>query len=814
MKKKRNIIISNLKIFTIIIIIIFIQIVFVKEIKAQNGIIIDDADFISEESLTNSTDLDNVAQEVDPKITVEYADAVITNELFNSTNLDNVAQDLDPKITVEYADGIMRFNPDGSQDLSDLAQNVDPRIIVEYADGIIENGFGSTVSSIGILNFYESLMDIDPLTRDLLKGGVFYIVSRLGSNIWDFLTPDKIYLEYNWDISKSGDKLFGFAPTFRVRLWLWKEGNEIHVKLEPKINFNPDEDSIIFMGPLASLQKMMNNLITGKNLLKKFNLEWEFNFGAEGYFEWIWDTATNDMSFDLNFFKMWGELIVKGQYLPWLLSLFNPLAAELLRQADYIFEKVSDTSILDLCTGEFKLKIEASTGFDSDGFYFQLDVKPKLNFLVLDIDLDGDPELEASVRGSCSFKWNRLGFGWAGGIKLRLMLNLKFDWFLPLKDLHMVWEDDLVTFDTELYTEGGGAASLLNLASENRLDTDLDGLIDYYEKILGTSINNIDSDNDKVSDYYEVIYGTNPLSSDTDNDQLSDYSEIAIYNTNPLEEDTDKDGILDFHEISGTYGGIFTSPIFNDTDQDGLSDSEESKTFNSSNPGTNASAYDSDGDGYSDGDEVNKYSTDPLNSLDIPTDTDSDGIPDIDEILIGTDPNIDEYSIDSDFDDIPDIIEELLFKTNPTLLDSDYDGFNDGSEILNGTNPNNPLDYPGANYTYPDTDREGLPDIIEYYLFFTNHTLSDTDGDSYNDFEEIVWGSDPNDAFSIPGFLYHSNFDDIDDIEEIEDPEDQEKFPIIPGYDMIVFMILLAGTALIAILKKIKAKMVKNKFTF
>ena len=123
------------------------------------------------------------------------------------------------------------------------------------------------------------------------------------------------------------------------------------------------------------------------------------------------------------------------------------------------------------------------------------------------------------------------------------------------------------------------------------LDTDEDGLPDYYEDEIGTDKNNPDTDGDGLSDGYEVLYS----------------------GTDPLKPDSDDNGINDGDE---------------DFDSDDLTNSEECEL------GTDPNNVDTDGDGLSDGDEVKNRKTDPLNY-----DTDGDGISDGDEIELGLDPN-------------------------------------------------------------------------------------------------------------------------------------------------------------------------------
>lgn len=123
------------------------------------------------------------------------------------------------------------------------------------------------------------------------------------------------------------------------------------------------------------------------------------------------------------------------------------------------------------------------------------------------------------------------------------------------------------------------------------LDTDEDGLPDYYEDILGTDKNNADTDSDGLSDGYEVLYlGTDPLKADTDDNGINDGDE--------------------------------------DFDNDGLTNAQECEL------GTDPNTADTDGDGLSDGAEVNIHGTDPLKY-----DTDDDGISDGDEITLGLNPN-------------------------------------------------------------------------------------------------------------------------------------------------------------------------------
>ncbi|NQX46494.1 DUF3289 family protein [Paenibacillus tritici] len=126
----------------------------------------------------------------------------------------------------------------------------------------------------------------------------------------------------------------------------------------------------------------------------------------------------------------------------------------------------------------------------------------------------------------------------------------------------------------------------------------------------------LDSDNDGISDYYEEHYGLSVTSKDSDGDGLSDRDEILVVKLNPLEPDTDKNGTPDGEE---------------DHDLDGLTNLAELSG------GTSLIHSDTDGDGLTDGEEVHTHKTDPLKS-----DTDDDGLSDAWEVKIGSNPLVGE----------------------------------------------------------------------------------------------------------------------------------------------------------------------------
>jgi hypothetical protein len=164
-------------------------------------------------------------------------------------------------------------------------------------------------------------------------------------------------------------------------------------------------------------------------------------------------------------------------------------------------------------------------------------------------------------------------------------------------------------------------------------DSDVDGLKDTEEAILGTDPNNPDSDGDGINDGDEVAAGTNPLSPpDADGDGLLDTVEATL-GTDPHNADTDGDGLTDGAEVNGG-----TNPLSADSDGDGLNDAAELAA------GTNPNLPDTDGDGLNDGAEITR-GTNPLVA-----DTDGDGLTDGAEVAAGTNP----LSTDTDGDGVSD----------------------------------------------------------------------------------------------------------------------------------------------------------------
>lgn len=162
----------------------------------------------------------------------------------------------------------------------------------------------------------------------------------------------------------------------------------------------------------------------------------------------------------------------------------------------------------------------------------------------------------------------------------------------------------------------------------------------------------LDSDNDGLNNYFEELIGTNPNCQDTDNDGLNDFEELSIVGTSPLEYDTNKDGMSD----SNT-----------DNDNDGLTN------FQELNIGTLSCANDTDGDGLNDYDEVNVYNTNPL-----VVDTDGDSLSDYEEIQL----NLNPLKTDTDDNGIPDDKELIKQEIRQHINDDERDEVTDVSVEL------------------------------------------------------------------------------------------------------------------------------------
>ncbi|MFN3197371.1 MAG: hypothetical protein ACE366_02965 [Bradymonadia bacterium] len=141
-----------------------------------------------------------------------------------------------------------------------------------------------------------------------------------------------------------------------------------------------------------------------------------------------------------------------------------------------------------------------------------------------------------------------------------------------------------------------------------QIDSDLDGLADDVERMLGTDPEDGDSDGDGMPDGFEVQAGLDPLTpdgaADADADGLSNLEELAL-GTDVNNDDSDADGLEDAEEVR-----MGADPLNTDSDLDGLNDSVEVQL------GTDVLEPDSDFGGRTDFEEVHLDQTNPLSAQD------------------------------------------------------------------------------------------------------------------------------------------------------------------------------------------------------
>ncbi len=147
---------------------------------------------------------------------------------------------------------------------------------------------------------------------------------------------------------------------------------------------------------------------------------------------------------------------------------------------------------------------------------------------------------------------------------------------------------------------------------------------DVNGNLMGTtwSRTKVDTDSDGLWDYWEAYYFWNlnqTVGGDADGDELSNLQEYQN-NTNPIVSDTDSDGMPDGYELTNNH-----------------------------DPLTNDALQDADSDGLSNIMEMN-YGTDSNN-----TDTDNDGMNDLYEVIAGTNPlsssSVSSYLFSDNFND-------------------------------------------------------------------------------------------------------------------------------------------------------------------
>ena len=138
------------------------------------------------------------------------------------------------------------------------------------------------------------------------------------------------------------------------------------------------------------------------------------------------------------------------------------------------------------------------------------------------------------------------------------------------------------------------------------------------------------------------------------------------------------------------------------------------------------------------------FSTVGVPCLDLPLDEDADGMGDVWEEYYGFDStDATDAEKDQDGDGLKNV-EEFDLKTNPTLTDTDGDTLSDNDEvILFNTNP-----------LLSDSDDDGMPDNweIQYNLAPNDDgdANGDIDGDGFSNLVEYILDTEPNNKISTP----------------------------------------------------------------
>ncbi len=237
----------------------------------------------------------------------------------------------------------------------------------------------------------------------------------------------------------------------------------------------------------------------------------------------------------------------------------------------------------------------------------------------------------------------------------------------------------------------------VRVAETGGLDSDADGLPDWWERFFGLDRENAadagsDRDSDGLTAAQEYAAGSLPDDADSDDDGLTDGVEVGTHRTDPRHEDTDRDGLPDAQELADG-----TNPTLPDSDGDGLVDGEETLWL------ANPLDPDTDGDGALDGWEAAQR-LDPSTEVDADGDTDGDGLSQIQEHDLGTDPN----DADTDRDGLSDGAEVNVYGSDPLARDSDGDRIDDGWEVAQGLEL---LVADGAE----DTDGDGFSNLEEAF---------------------------------------------------------------------------------------------------
>lgn len=334
------------------------------------------------------------------------------------------------------------------------------------------------------------------------------------------------------------------------------------------------------------------------------------------------------------------------------------------------------------------------------------------------------------------------------------------------------------------------------------VDTNTDGLRDFFEETGGTPapIQNTDNadrsdwqdtddDNDGIltsgEDFNENGDWTDDLTQggvtipdylfrgDYDNDGVADATDI----------DDDNDGILDTDETGDTDGDGVLNSLDLDSDNDGILDAIEANNgaipsgFNQA--GGQFVLNDPDEDGLMNAIDNTPGANGGMSTLPNP-DTDSDGLND-------------KEDIDSDGDGITDFFESLASSSELvfSFLDNDGDGLDDSFDPDQGGSlliPVNTDEADNPDYLDNDSDNDGVMDLVEGSDAnsdgfgdwdadengTTNELGTDTDGDGLDDaFDNTGLGN----GNSSGSNAARQNTDGVDDVDYRDTDDDNDGNP-------------------------------------
>jgi len=117
--------------------------------------------------------------------------------------------------------------------------------------------------------------------------------------------------------------------------------------------------------------------------------------------------------------------------------------------------------------------------------------------------------------------------------------------------------------------------ALVDIGADEFIDSDEDGLPDWWETLTGATVATADSDDipDGLNNLQEFLQGTDPRLSDTDGDGATDFEESALYNmdwagSDPFDPDSDDDDMPDGYEIHHGLDSLNAFDAYLDHDGD------------------------------------------------------------------------------------------------------------------------------------------------------------------------------------------------------------------------------------------------------